>query len=213
MGGETPIDWVFTIEHSTWDVGTQHELASWSLRFIHLNLINLTSESCNGGSHGVEDIWKNKQLWKGLQRRSRVKSRKLNKTLHFLANPASSSIKWQNLNSSNLRERSLGGGGSIRLPGQELSWGELLSFCVFFVCLGGGLSFLISSVASLQIWSIPDPCLIISIYLMFQVSFRKGDTILLYAQVMSAAGKWTFGANPQVLIPLKRGRGSGNCWH
>ena len=139
MGGETPIDWVFTIEHSTWDVGTQHELASWSLRFIHLNLINLTSESYNGGSHGVEDIWKNKQLWKGLQRRSRVKSRKLNKTLHFLANPASSSIKWQNLNSSNLRERSLGGGGSIRLPGQELSWGELLSFCVFFVCLGGAV--------------------------------------------------------------------------
>ena len=139
MGGETPIDWVFTIEHSTWDVGAQHELASWSLRFIHLNLINLTSESYNGGSHGVEDIWKNKQLWKGLQRRSRVKSRKLNKTLHFLANPASSSIKWQNLNSSNLRERSLGGGGSIRLPGQELSWGELLSFCVFFVCLGGAV--------------------------------------------------------------------------
>ena len=28
------------------------------------------------------------------------------------------------------------------------------------------------------------------IYLMFQVSFRKGDTILLYAQVISAADKW-----------------------
>merc|ERR550532_18930 len=30
-------------------------------------------EATDDGSHGVEDIWKNKQLWKGLQRRSRVK--------------------------------------------------------------------------------------------------------------------------------------------
>merc|ERR1719341_2927463 len=30
-------------------------------------------EATDDGSHGVEDIWKNKQLWKGPQRRSRVK--------------------------------------------------------------------------------------------------------------------------------------------
>ena len=46
---------------------------------------------------------------------------------------------------------------------------------------------------------------------MFQVSFRKGDTILLYAQVISAADKWNekkirksaFGLTSTIILVLK----------
>ena len=147
--------------------------ALWLIDFLQLERSTRGSNTSDLFQHegsliGAEDIWKNKQLCKGLWR-SRVKSTKTKnkrfptvievpeQKLPWLGSiivksnvPLSQRAKYQNkkldlsqLKSTNhsvltillLRERSPWGCGSIRLPGEELSRGELqLVFILFVSC-------------------------------------------------------------------------------
>ena len=120
------------------------------------------------------------------------------KCLNSLQKLAPSFIKRQSLNfTSNLRERSAGGCSSVRLPGEELSWGESISFSPFlggFLFLGDFPSWyhnLSHSRFDMNQIPVNNDCLFLYLRnLKFQVSFRKGDTILLYAQVIYMVDKW-----------------------